>query len=288
MTHPKTTSKTTATATAFDDAVDDAALLQALAVGVASAPLPHNPVSAGAAVRRRLLGRVRESAEMASRMVTVRHGDTPWQIVEPGASVRALHDNGITRTRMLALQPGALWRQARACEVLVMQGAVQVAGIDKALPAESFLLCGQATTFSGGALGALLYLRELYGERGQLPEAEQGWWPEPGAAPVVVPADAQGWLPFSPGVEIKPLHGSSASMSLFARFAPGASVASHGHGLDEDCIMLRGDLYLGDTLLREGEYQLAPLGTGHSGLASDDGAVLFFHGAIDENLRGSA
>jgi hypothetical protein len=266
-----------------DDNVNDDTVLQALLMEMASAP---TSVSANTAMQQRLQNRVRDSAELAGRMVTVRHGDTPWQIVEPGVSVRALHDNGITRTRMLALQPGATWQQARACEALVMQGALRVANVAPALPMESFVLSAGATTFSGGPLGALLYVRELYGDSHQLPAAELAWWPAPGTAPVVVAADAQGWLPFGPGVEIKPLHGSDAAISIFARFAPGASVAAHGHGLDEDCIMLRGDLYLSDTLLREGEYQLAPLGTGHKGLASDGGAVLFFHGAIDSNLRG--
>jgi hypothetical protein len=267
----------------LEDTAGDDTVLQALVMALASAP---NDSTANAAVRQRLQNRVRDSAQMASRMVTVRHGDTPWQMVEPGVSVRALHDNGVTRTRMLALQPGATWRQARACEVLVMQGHLHAAGLAQALPMESFVLSADATTFSGGPLGALLYVRELYGERSQLPAAEQAWWPAPGAAPVVVPAGVQGWMPFGPGVDIKPLHGSDAAISIFARFAPGASVAAHGHGLDEDCIMLRGDLYLSDTLLREGEYQLAPVGTGHQGLASDGGAVLFFHGAIDSNLRG--
>jgi hypothetical protein len=273
----------TDTTMTLEDTTGDDTVLQALVMGLASTP---NDRAANAAVRQRLQNRVRNSAQMASRMVTVRHGDTPWQMVAPGASVRALHDNGITRTRMLALQPGATWRQARACEVLVMQGHLHAAGLAQALPMESFVLSADATTFSGGPLGALLYVRELYGERAGLPAAEQAWWPAAGAAPVVVPAGAQGWMPFGPGVDIKALHGSDAAISIFARFAPGASVAAHGHGLDEDCIMLRGDLYLSDTLLREGEYQLAPVGTGHQGLASDGGAVLFFHGAIDSNLRG--
>ncbi len=270
---------------ASDDNSNDDAVMQALALEVAARSPGRMP--ADSALRQRLIRRVRDSAEHSRRMVTVRHGDTPWQIVEPGASVRALHDNGITRTRMIALQPGAAWQQHRPCEVLVMQGQMRMSGVEHALPTESFALCTSGASWAGGgALGALLYVRELYGDRSGLPADEQTWWPAPGAAPLVVPASEQGWLPFSAGVEIKPLHGSNASISVFARFAPGASVAAHGHGLDEDCIMLRGDLYLSDLLLREGEYQLAPAGTGHRGLASDGGAVLFFHGAIDERLRG--
>jgi quercetin dioxygenase-like cupin family protein len=266
------------------DTADTESLMQALAIEIAS---KASRAQARPAVRLRLIDRVRESAALSREMVTVRHGDSPWQIVAPGVSMRLLHDNGITRARLIALQPAAQWQQHHACEVLVMQGVVHIGGIDEALPAESFALCASGARWEGqGALGSLLYVRELYGDRSRLPAAEQAWWPTAGQAPAVVPASEQGWLPFSAGVELKPLHGTSASISTLARFAPGAAVAAHGHELDEDCIMLRGDLYLSDTLLREGEYQLAPAGTGHRGLASDGGAVLFFHGAIDEQLRG--
>jgi quercetin dioxygenase-like cupin family protein len=261
---------------------DNFDVMSALAVEMsAPAGAPRN-----GHLRERLLARVHDSARDSERMLTVRHGDTPWQIVQPGASTRVLHDNGCTRTRMVALQPGAVWQQAYASEVLVVQGELRLQGQSMALPAESFVLTADAAPFTGGHLGALLYVRELHGARMGLPAAEQTWWPAPSTPAVVLAAANDGWLPFSPGVHVKPLHGSEASMSMLARFEAGASVAAHGHGLDEDCIMLRGDLYLGDTLLREGEYQLAPVGTGHRGLASDHGSVLFFHGAIDAALRG--
>jgi quercetin dioxygenase-like cupin family protein len=263
------------------DMNEDQDLMAALAQAVAT---PRTDL-VNAPLRQRLLTRVRESAQAAEQMVTVRHGDTPWQMVQPGVASRALFDNGITRTRMLTVQPGAVWASSHASEVLVAQGEVGVPD-HEALPAQSFVLTAGNTRFEGRGLGALLYVRELYGSRSALPAAEQGWWPEADAPVLVLPASAEGWLPFSPGVQIKPLHGSDASISMLARFEPGASVAAHSHGLDEDCIMLRGDLYLSDTLLREGEYQLAPAGTGHRGLASDGESVLFFHGAVDAGLRG--
>lgn len=264
---------------------DDQDVMAALALAVA-APAAGAPPAMNTALRQRLMARVHESAQDAQRMVTVRHGDTPWRVVQPGVSTRALHDNGRTRTRMVALQPGACWAQPHASEVLVVQGVARLRGEAADLPTESFVLTADAAQFTGGGRGALLYVRELYGARSALPAAEQTWWPERGTPARVLPAADEGWLPFSPGVQIKPLHGNEAAMSMFARFEPGASVAAHSHGLDEDCIMLRGDLYLGDTLLREGEYQLAPVGTGHRGLASDGPSVLFFHGAIDAALRG--
>ena len=70
------------------------------------------------------------------------------------------------------------------------------------------------------------------------------------------------------------------------RFAPGASVPDHGHALDEDCLVLQGEMFLGDILLRTGDYQLAPSGGSHFGETSDVGVLFFFHGALDPVLRG--
>ena len=75
---------------------------------------------------------------------------------------------------------------------------------------------------------------------------------------------------------------------MLVRFAPGASVADHRHALDEDCLVLEGEMFLGDILLRTGDYQLAPAGGSHFGEMSDVGVLFFFHGALDPVLRGEA
>ena len=53
-------------------------------------------------------------------------------------------------------------------------------------------------------------------------------------------------------------------------------------------LMVDGDLFLGDVLLLEGEYQLAPRGTSHSELVSEHGCIVFFHGSIDPVLEDAA
>ena len=50
---------------------------------------------------------------------------------------------------------------------------------------------------------------------------------------------------------------------------------------DEECMMLQGEVFLGDILLRAGEYQLAPAGSLHGDVYSDVGATLFVRGARD-------
>jgi hypothetical protein len=267
---------------------DDAdAVNAALALALALAPVP---AVAAQAVRERLLARTRRSAEAHRDFVTVRHGDTPWSGWQAGVRTRALHGKGALRMRLIELQAGAALPppgDAQAQEIVVLAGALAGALVGAhALPAHSFLLRAGGDTLAWTApQGALLYVRELHGARSELPDAEARWWPAAGAAPVVLPASDEGWQPFAPGVQVKPLAGNDEAISMLARIAAGARVNVHGHRLDEDCVMLEGDLYLGDVLLREHEYQLAPAGTTHNGLLSDDGAVLYFHGAIDPALR---
>jgi hypothetical protein len=245
------------------------------------------------AARQRLLQRARRSAGEHHGFLTVRRADTPWTGWQAGSRSRELRHDGLLHVAMLELQPGATLpplAAAQAQEILVVRGhlaAPQPQGLPVLLPAQSYALRTTADAQAAWQApeGGLLYVRDLVGPRDRLEPAEAQWWPAEGAAAQFFPAGESGWLPFAPGVQVKPLAGSDAAVSMLARFAPGASVVAHGHGLDEDCLMLQGDLYLGDVLLLEGEYQLAPGGSRHNGLMSDTGAVLFFHGAVDTSAR---
>jgi hypothetical protein len=44
--------------------------------------------------------------------------------------------------------------------------------------------------------------------------------------------------------------------------------------------MLQGEAFLGDTLLRSGDYRFAPAGSSHLPLYSDVGALLFLRGGL--------
>ncbi|MBL0392596.1 cupin domain-containing protein [Ramlibacter monticola] len=79
-------------------------------------------------------------------------------------------------------------------------------------------------------------------------------------------------------------HGGQAAMLYYAR--PGASVPMHTHGHDEECLMVQGELFLDDMLLQEGDYQLAPAGTGHRITETDTGVVIYAHGDLDLKFVG--
>jgi len=61
----------------------------------------------------------------------------------------------------------------------------------------------------------------------------------------------------------------------------GAPVPQHVHGHDEERLMVQDELFLDDLLLQEGDYQLAPAGTGLRTSETDAGLVIYAHGDLD-------
>ena len=93
-------------------------------------------------------------------------------------------------------------------------------------------------------------------------------------------SDAGVWQPVSRGVERKLLWDAGDAMSCLLRLAPGASVESHRHAIDEECIVLEGSLRIGDELvLNAGDFHVGLRGVPHEQAHSESGALLFVRGA---------
>ena len=129
-----------------------------------------------------------------------------------------------------------------------------------------------------------VYVRQLLVDPSTLPAPEAQWWRLKRAPLQLVPAGTRRWRPNFPGVEVLPLWGDADVTAMRVRFAAGAGVPNHAHAVDEDCLMLDGEMFLGDILLRAGDYPLAPAGGTHFGEMSDVSGMFFFHGAIDAVL----
>ena len=84
-----------------------------------------------------------------------------------------------------------------------------------------------------------------------------------------------GWHDFAPAIQRRVLWQREGEASMLYCLQAGVQVAHHGHGHDEECLMLQGDLFLDDVLLQQGDYQLAPTGTDHRLTETDTGGVLF-------------
>jgi anti-sigma factor ChrR (cupin superfamily) len=68
--------------------------------------------------------------------------------------------------------------------------------------------------------------------------------------------------------------------SSLYRLQPGACIEAHRHAKAEECLVLQGDLTIGDLRLNAGDYHVAGKGTIHPVLRSQSGTVLFVRGAI--------
>jgi hypothetical protein len=146
------------------------------------------------------------------------------------------------------------------------------------IAATTLLECGEAACMPhdrnhmpcAGLAGARLYLRL------SAPEA-----PATGLSHFSAVTGDDGWDDFCPGVRIRALwHGGERS-SMLVRMQPGASVNAHGHPQEEECLMLAGEAFVGDTLLRSSDYQLAPMGSRHGAVMTDVGALFYVHGSLD-------
>lgn len=259
---------------------DAADALEAL-VATSLTPMDPEPATE-AALRARLFARVARSAKANAPFVNVRKGDGQWLEASPGVGYKLLYEAHGVVSRLVRLESGARWclgQTGGADELLVLSGHLQLDELE--LGPNDYRLRGT----DAGAVnalsptGAMVYWRHS--------AAQQTAFGSVGAS-VTVPASGGHWEPLRPGVMLKPLFGVGERVSMLARLDKGSSVPTHVHECAEECLMIQGDMFLGDVLLLEGEYQWAPGGTNHEMLHSDVGCVVFIHGAVDPALKETA
>lgn len=230
-----------------------------------------------AAARQRLLSRITRSASASRAMVTVRQHRASLVDLAPGVQAQVLYQSDAPvlrpgeprRVWNLTLQPHAEWAPSvpgAQTEWLVVRGTATVG--EQALGEQDYLVNppGSSSAVKAGAQGACLYWRES-------PAAASG---------VELSRDEPAaWHDFAPGIRRRLLWVCGTQAAMLYRAEPGALVPHHGHGHDEECLMLQGDAFLDDMLLRAGEYQIAPAGTEHGSVSTDTGALIFAHGDLD-------
>lgn len=253
------------------------------------------------ALRERLVRRAGASAQASRAMVNVRARDRSVQQPAPGVRVElvyasqaagALRPGEPLRLSLAVLAPGAVWVlpqeqpsppgpdgvAGRGRDWLLVRGEASLE--TEGCPPVTLKLLDHlaqagadsraAACLSAGAEGATVLLRERRLGDGGAAAATQASRDEPAA-----------WQDYAPQVRRRVLwqQGGQAAMLWLAE--PGATVPHHRHGHDEECLMLRGDLFQDDYLLREGDYQLAPQGSQHRTVSTDTGALIYAHGDLD-------
>ena len=91
-----------------------------------------------------------------------------------------------------------------------------------------------------------------------------------------------GWKPFGPGVTIKVLHRDGAVMSYLLRLVAGAQLPAHRHPIDEECVVLQGELCVGNLRIAAGGFHLGRQDVLHDVLHSPDGALIYLRGAVPD------
>lgn len=247
--------------------------------------------SAAAERRGRLLERVGASARAHADLLTVRQRHARWQSAAEGVRTRSLVECGSTTpatfrpgqprsARIVELAPGARWLDAGDLndqrEWLVLEGDVLVQADDMELPRLAPLdfhlaPAGLQPRRLSSVRGARLYRRSA---------------PRPasaasGGASRTVMAATSPWEQYGPGIARRTLWSTGVEASYLVRAQKGAQVPGHGHRFDEECLMLDGDLYIGDVLLRAGDYQLAPVGSRHGHHLADTDLTLLVRGDVE-------
>jgi hypothetical protein len=106
---------------------------------------------------------------------------------------------------------------------------------------------------------------------------------EPLANPFRTVRQGEGkWTAIGPGLEKKHLfHDTLTGLdSCLIRMQPGAVFEAHDHADVEECLVLEGDLLIGDLHLKAGDYQVAAPGTHHPARLSEGGGLIYVRGAL--------
>lgn len=243
-----------------------------------------------APLKGRLLERLAASRAAARAMFTVRLKHLPPVELAPGVLARTLYqapgDRALrpgepVRARLIELQAGARWAgpdESHHREWLVLRGAARIGEDPLQLRDYHVAPAGAAAQPLSSDAGALLFLREsaLPSERAVAT----------GHAAFTARDVGAEWLDYAPGIRRRVLWQQDGQAAMLYHAKAGAAVPQHSHGHDEECLMVQGELFLDDVLLQEGDYQLAPAGTGHRITETDTGVVIYAHGDLDLKFIG--
>ena len=93
------------------------------------------------------------------------------------------------------------------------------------------------------------------------------------------------WIDVTPLAQIKMLIENGNASSFLVRLQAGAEFPAHQHAADEECVMMEGELWIGDFHLKAGDYHFAPKGQPHGHVHTDTGALLFIRGPIPDGVE---
>ncbi len=111
---------------------------------------------------------------------------------------------------------------------------------------------------------------------------------QPAAAELFVRRGAEAeWAPTGvDGVSIRRLFVDRQrdQFTAMVRMMPGSSYPRHIHNGPEECLVLEGDLHVGDDILHAGDYQRAPAGSRHGIQSTEGGCLLLIVSSLSDEM----
>lgn len=122
---------------------------------------------------------------------------------------------------------------------------------------------------------------------GANPQIWRDWGGDRSAALVTRHAGDGAWEQTGiPGITLRRLFVDRArnQISMLVRMAPGTAYPRHVHDGPEECYVVSGDLHVGDTVLRAGDYQRAEPESLHGVQWTEHGCELFLISSLTDEL----
>ena len=91
------------------------------------------------------------------------------------------------------------------------------------------------------------------------------------------------WYPISPLIEVKMLRQDreQKNQTVLLRLKPGAVIPGHMHAMEEECLVLEGEIKVSGHLVRQGDMHICKPGYAHPDIITETGAVLLVRTEID-------
>ena len=259
------------------DALDDGEINRLILEGLAPLEVPPEH---RANLHGRLMARVGESQRRHASLVTVRAADGAWRNVKAGVRSKTLREGPAGASVLIELAPGAalpVHRHRHLEEGIVLQGGLQLGDLELGPGDYHVSPAGSRHGRISSRQGGIAYLRGTsLGHAGAvLTELIGGLVPGGGPQIHTVLAGDGVWTSIAEGAEQKILWREGDFISRLVRLAPGSRLPPHAHDGEEECIMLAGEAFFGDILVRAGEFHLAPNGSVHLETVSETGGMAF-------------
>ena len=119
------------------------------------------------------------------------------------------------------------------------------------------------------------------------PQVWKSWPADSPGALHVVRAGESGWQAIGiEGIQVKKLFSDPErdSVTMLIRMAPGTAYPPHRHGGPEQCLVLEGDLQVGNLVLQAGDYQCAAADSVHEVSRTSGGCLLLIVSSQQDRL----